>query len=97
MCYENDFAEWESENAIKAAKDGMNLPEGCVFITAPAPHCAITHNRENITAKVHISYINKVSNVISEKKIELKFHENNGRSFWSYSSSTPIYPEEPSH
>lgn len=87
MCYEDDFAEWESENAIKAAKDGMNLPEGCVFITAPAPHCAITHKKENITARIRISYINKESNAITEKIIELKFHENNGRPFWSYVGS----------
>ena len=87
MCYENDFAEWESENAIEAAKNGMNLPAGCVFITAPAPHCAITHKKENITARVRISYINKESNTITEKIIELNFHENNGRPFWSYVGS----------
>jgi hypothetical protein len=86
--YRNEFNESEKANAIKTAKNEYKLPLGYSYLDAPEPNCTINHNSDrSITAKVYLSYKNKEDGFITDKTINLKFHDNNGRSFWSYDSS----------
>lgn len=86
--YQDEFYENEKLNAINKAKVYFNIPDGYGLLEQPEPPCAINYNTDgSIKARVRLSYQNIETEAIMRKVINLNFHDDGVKSFWSYAGS----------